>query len=83
MGGESSVAVTYETYGRLNERRDNAVLVCHAISGDSHVARHKTRQTTTGWWDILVGPAKSIDTDRYFVICSNVLGGCRGTTGPN
>lgn len=76
------VAVTYETYGRLNEHRDNVVLVCHAISGDSHVARHDA-DDDPGWWELLVGPGKAIDTDRYFVISSNVLGGCRGTTGPN
>jgi homoserine O-acetyltransferase len=83
LGGQlPSVTVTYETYGQLNRQRDNAVWVCHAISGDSHVARHGD-DDEPGWWDILVGPGKSIDTDRYFVICSNVLGGCRGTTGPN
>lgn len=83
LGGQlPSVTVTYETYGQLNERRDNVVLVCHAISGDSHVARHDDADGP-GWWDLLVGPGKSIDTDRYFVICSNILGGCRGTTGPN
>ena len=60
----------------------NAVLICHALSGDSHVARHDA-QDDPGWWDIVVGPGKAIDTDRYFVICPNVLGGCRGTTGPN
>ena len=76
------VTVVYETYGRLNPQRDNAVLMCHALSGDSHVARHD-EQDAPGWWDILVGPGKPIDTDRYFVICPNVLGGCRGTTGPN
>ena len=75
------VVVAYETWGRLNERRDNAVLVCHALSGDSHVARHDDGDDP-GWWDVAVGPGKSIDTDRYFVICPNVLGGCRGTTGP-
>ena len=77
-----SVTITYETYGTLNGQRDNAVLVCHAISGDSHVARHDAGDDP-GWWDILVGPGKSIDTDRYFVISSNILGGCRGSTGPN
>jgi homoserine O-acetyltransferase len=83
LGGQlPSVTVTYETYGQLNAHRDNAVLVCHAISGDSHVARHDP-DDPPGWWEVLVGPGKSIDTDRYFVICSNVLGGCRGTTGPN
>lgn len=78
----SDVKVAYETYGRLNPNRDNAVLVCHALSGDSHVARHN-EDDDPGWWDIVVGPGKAIDTDRYFVICPNLLGGCRGTTGPN
>jgi homoserine O-acetyltransferase len=77
-----SVTVAYETYGRLSPERDNAVLICHAISGDSHVARHH-EQDDAGWWDIAVGPGKAIDTNHYFVICPNVLGGCRGTTGPN
>jgi homoserine O-acetyltransferase len=77
-----SVTVTYETYGTLCPARDNVVLVCHALTGDSHVAAHD-EQDSPGWWDLVVGPGKAIDTDRYFVICSNVLGGCRGTTGPN
>ncbi|MCD6304223.1 MAG: homoserine O-acetyltransferase [Planctomycetes bacterium] len=81
-GRLEEVLVTYETYGRLDEARDNAVLICHALSGDSHVARHD-EDDEPGWWDIAVGPGKAIDTDRFFVICSNVLGGCRGTTGPN
>jgi homoserine O-acetyltransferase len=76
------VTVAFETYGQLNERRDNAVLVCHALSGDSHVAKHDDTDEP-GWWDVLVGPGKGIDTDRYFVICPNSLGGCRGSTGPN
>ncbi len=82
-GGQlPAVTVAYETYGELNAQRDNAVLICHALSGDSHVARH-SEDDDPGWWDIAVGPGKPIDTDRYFVICPNVLGGCRGTTGPN
>ncbi len=81
-GRLTQVNVTYETYGRLNAERSNAVLLCHALSGDSHVAAHSD-DDDPGWWDIAVGPGKSIDTDRYFVICPNVLGGCRGTTGPN
>ncbi|MBC8874050.1 MAG: homoserine O-acetyltransferase [Planctomycetes bacterium] len=82
-GGElPSVTVAFETYGQLNPAGDNAVLVCHAISGDSHVARHDATDDP-GWWDIAIGPGKAIDTDRYFVICPNILGGCRGTTGPN
>ncbi len=76
------VTVCYETYGELNDARDNAVLICHALSGDSHVARHRD-DDDPGWWETLVGPGQPVDTDRYFVICSNVLGGCRGTTGPN
>src|SRR5690348_12351023 len=81
-GGKlARVTVAYETYGHLNAARDNAILVCHAISGDSHVARHDPADEP-GWWDIVVGPGKAIDTNRFFVICPNLLGGCRGTTGP-
>jgi homoserine O-acetyltransferase/O-succinyltransferase len=80
-GQLDSVTVAYETYGQLNAARDNAVLVCHAISGDSHVARHD-EQDDDGWWEVAVGPGKAIDTSRFFVICTNLLGGCRGTTGP-
>ena len=82
LGGQlAGVNVAYETYGELNAARDNAILLCHAISGDSHVARHD-EQDDPGWWDIAVGPGKAIDTSRFFVICPNLLGGCRGTTGP-
>ena len=82
MGGAlPSVTIAYETYGRLNSSKDNAVLVCHAISGDSHVAQHDSKDDP-GWWDIAVGPGKPIDTNRFFVICPNLLGGCRGSTGP-
>jgi homoserine O-acetyltransferase len=83
LGGRiQEVTVAYETYGRLNEGRNNAIFVCHALSGDSHIARHDP-EDDPGWWDIMVGPGKAVDTDRYFVICPNTLGGCRGTTGPN
>src|SRR3984893_7019523 len=70
------VEVAYETYGELNGARSNAVLIVHAFSGDAHAAGEG------GWWSAMIGPGKAFDTDKYFVICSNVLGGCRGTTGP-
>ena len=82
LGGElPGVTLAYETYGQLNAARDNTVLVCHAISGDSHVAAHNA-EDDPGWWDIVVGPGKPIDTNHLFVICPNLLGGCRGSTGP-
>lgn len=81
-GALPRATVAYETYGRLSANADNAVLICHALSGDSHVARHDA-DDDPGWWDLVVGPGKPIDTDQYLVICPNVLGGCRGTTGPN
>ncbi|UCG39375.1 MAG: alpha/beta fold hydrolase, partial [bacterium] len=78
------VNVAYETYGTLSPDRDNAVLVCHALSGDAHAAGYygTDPEEKPGWWDILIGPGKPLDTDRYFVICSNFLGSCYGTTGP-
>ena len=78
------IDVAYETYGELNEAGDNVVLICHALSGNAHVAGvNSPDNTKPGWWDIMVGPGKGIDTNRYFVICSNFLGGCCGTTGPS
>lgn len=77
------VTVAYETMGSLNAEKSNAVLVLHALSADSHVAGYYTHEDPKpGWWDSMVGPGKGIDTDKYFVICSNILGGCMGTTGP-
>ncbi len=77
------VTVAYETYGELSPRKDNAIFVCHALTGDAHVAgKHAENDRKSGWWDTLVGPGKGLDTNRYFVICANVLGGCQGTTGP-
>ncbi len=77
------VTIAYETVGQLNAERSNAVLVCHALSGDSHVAGYYTPDDPKpGWWDLYVGPGKAIDTNRYFVVCSNILGSCMGSTGP-
>lgn len=74
----------YETYGELNDTRDNAILICHALSGDHHCAgRHKADDRKPGWWDNLIGPGKAVDTNRFFVICTNCLGGCSGSTGPS
>jgi homoserine O-acetyltransferase/O-succinyltransferase len=76
------VEVAYETYGSLNQAKSNAILVLHAFSGDAHAAGISHETGKPGWWDNMIGPGKAFDTNRYFVICSNVLGGCRGTTGP-
>ncbi len=78
----SAVSIAYETYGTLSPARDNAVLVCHATTGDQHVASPHPITGKPGWWSRMVGPGKPIDTDRFFVICANVLGSCMGTTGP-
>jgi len=78
------VTIAYETCGKLNDEKSNAVLVSHALSGDSHMAGYYgADDPKPGWWDSMVGPGKGIDTDRYFVICSNILGGCMGSTGPS
>lgn len=77
------VVVRYETYGRLNERRDNAVFICHALTGDAHAAGLREGDRRPGWWDTLIGPGKPVDTDVWFVVCPNLLGGCQGTTGPS
>ena len=78
----SPVEIAYETWGELNASRSNAILVTHAFTGDSHAAGISTGTSRPGWWDNMIGPGKAFDTNRYFVICSNVLGGCQGTTGP-
>jgi homoserine O-acetyltransferase len=78
------INVNFQTYGELSPKRDNAVFICHALTGDAHVAGRRTPEDPKpGWWDGFIGPGKGIDTDRYFVICANVLGGCQGTTGPS
>ena len=77
------ITLAYETYGQLDEGRRNAVLICHALSGDAHVAGyHSPADKKPGWWDGMVGPGKAFDTRRYFVICPNCVGGCQGSTGP-
>ena len=81
-GTLSPVDVAYETYGKLNAAKSNAILVLHAFSGDAHAAGISPETGKPGWWDNMIGPGKAFDTNRYFVICTNVLGGCRGTTGP-
>ena len=74
----------YETYGRLNAAGDNAILICHALSGDHHCAGiHSLEDRKPGWWNKMIGPGKPIDTQRFFVVCSNCLGGCQGSTGPS
>ena len=77
------ITVAYETYGVLNHERSNAILVLHAFSGDAHAACWHEGASKPGWWDDMIGPGKAFDTEKYFVICSNVLGGCKGTTGPS
>lgn len=74
--------IAYQTYGELNAERSNAVLICHALTGDQHVANDNPVTGKPGWWEVLIGPGKIIDTNRFFVICPNVLGSCLGTTGP-
>jgi len=75
--------LAYETYGRLNAHKDNAILLLHALSGDAHATgRHHPTDRKPGWWDDMVGPGRAFDTNKYFVICSNVLGGCKGSSGP-
>ncbi len=74
--------IAYQSYGQLNADRSNAVLVCHALTGDQHVANPNPVTGKPGWWDVLIGPGRPIDTDRFFVICTNVIGGCLGSSGP-
>ena len=74
--------IAYQTYGTLNAAKSNAILVCHALTGDQHVASQNPITGKPGWWDIMIGPGKPVDTNRFFVICANILGGCAGSTGP-
>jgi homoserine O-acetyltransferase/O-succinyltransferase len=79
----STYSIAYETYGKLNPEKNNAILICHALSGDSHAAGYHEGEERPGWWDSSIGPGKGFDTSKFFVICSNVLGGCKGSTGPS
>jgi homoserine O-acetyltransferase/O-succinyltransferase len=77
------ITLAYETYGQLDEEKSNAILVAHALSGDAHVAGFHEGDKNPGWWDSMIGPGRALDTDKYFVIASNVIGGCMGSTGPS
>jgi homoserine O-acetyltransferase/O-succinyltransferase len=77
------VTLAYETYGRLNESRTNAILVFHALSGDAHAAGYHEGDDRPGWWDSMIGPGKAFDTEKYFILCSNIIAGCKGSTGPS
>ncbi|MCX7771049.1 MAG: homoserine O-acetyltransferase [Proteobacteria bacterium] len=79
----SPVTIAYETYGKLNNNKDNAILICHALTGDAHAAGISKETGKLGWWEIMIGPDKPFDTNKYFIICSNVIGGCKGSTGPS
>jgi len=82
--GFGPITLAYETYGELSPAKDNAILILHALSGDAHAAGfNHPHERHPGWWDIMIGPGKAFDTRKYFVICSNVIGGCKGSTGPS
>src|SRR3970282_1602674 len=84
FGGKlGPITLAYETYGELNSDKSNAVLILHALSADAHAAGYHEGEKSPGWWDAMIGPGKAFDTDKYFVICSNVLGSCYGSTGPS
>ena len=78
------IELVYETYGSLNEQKDNAVLICHALSGDHHAAGYNSPdEKKPGWWDVCIGPGKPFDTNKFFIVCPNNIGGCKGSSGPN
>lgn len=77
------ITLAYETYGELNKDKTNAILICHALSGDAHAAGFHKGDSDPGWWDSMIGPGKAFDTSKYFVVCSNILGGCKGSAGPS
>src|ERR1700732_501675 len=76
------LTIAYQTYGELNADKSNAILVCHALTGDQHVANKHPVTGKPGWWETMVGPGRPLDTNQYFIICANVIGGCMGSTGP-
>lgn len=79
-----NITIAYETYGKLNEKGDNAILIFHALTGDAHAyGYHNEEDKKPGWWQEMIGPNKAFDTSKYFIVCSNILGGCSGTTGPS
>ncbi len=83
-GGLKSFDIRYETYGKLNAEKSNAILVCHALTGDHHCAGiYSLTDKKAGWWNNIIGPNKPLDTNKYFIICSNCIGGCQGSTGPS
>ena len=77
------LTIAYETYGTLDKDASNAILICHALTGDAHAAGYHEGDEKPGWWEMVIGPGKAFDTDQYFIICSNILGGCKGSTGPS
>jgi homoserine O-acetyltransferase len=78
------IIIAYETYGKLNKEKNNTILIFHALTGDAHAAGYNNaEEKKLGWWDLMIGPGKPFDTDKYFVICSNIIGGCKGSTGPS
>ena len=81
-GSLSKFKTAYTTYGKLNDKKNNSILVCHALTGDQYVASDHPITKKNGWWSMVVGPDKPIDTNKFFVICPNVIGGCMGSTGP-
>ena len=82
-GCVTPLTIAYQTYGELNAERSNAILLCHALTGDQHAANVHPLTGKPGWWDVMVGPGKPFDTERFFIVCSNVVGGCLGTSGPS
>jgi len=77
------ITIAYETYGTLSQKKDNAILILHAFSGDAHAAGFHKGDDKPGWWDAMIGPEKAFDTNKYFVICTNIIGGCMGSSGPS